>query len=311
MTKKIRFGICIPQFLPIPKMIEQFQFVEALGYDSVWLIDQFYNPLRSNDPLWEAWTLLAAIAAQTTHIRIGTLVTNLIYRNPALVASQALTVDHISNGRLELGLGAGFSPKDHHMTGSEAWEARERISRFQEAVQIVDLMLRNKVTTYEGKYYRVKDAILSPRPIQKPRPPLTLGVTGPVAMKFAAAYADSWNTPDINVIKYSARERISLDQALESCRSQQEVFDEYCVKSGRNPHDIRRSLLVGYVVGIPFTSPSLLDEYLGRYREIGITEFIFYWFPDEYQEILAHRISSLDRQQVEQIATQSIPAWRK
>jgi len=192
MVEKLYFGICIPQILPILQIIEQCKFVEALGYDSVWIADQFYNPLRLGDPMWEAWTLLAAVATQTTHIRLGTLVTNFIYRNPAIVASQALTVDHISNGRLELGFGAGFSPKDHPMTGSEAWEPCERVGRFREAVQIVDLMLRNDVTTFEGQYYYVKDAILSPRPVQRPRPPLTLGVTGPVAMRFAAEYADCW-----------------------------------------------------------------------------------------------------------------------
>jgi alkanesulfonate monooxygenase SsuD/methylene tetrahydromethanopterin reductase-like flavin-dependent oxidoreductase (luciferase family) len=95
----------------------------TLRYDSLWIGDQFYNPLRPNEPMWETWTLLAALAVQTTRIRMGTLVTNFIYRNPALVASQTLTVDHLSSGRLELGLGAGFSPQDHPMTRSEAWES--------------------------------------------------------------------------------------------------------------------------------------------------------------------------------------------
>jgi alkanesulfonate monooxygenase SsuD/methylene tetrahydromethanopterin reductase-like flavin-dependent oxidoreductase (luciferase family) len=311
MAEKLCFGIFIPQILPIPQMIEQCQFVEALGYDSVWIGDQFYNPLRLNDPMWEAWTFLAALATQTARIRLGTLVTNFIYRNPALVASQALTVDHISNGRLELGLGAGFSPKDHPMTGSEAWEPRERVGRFREAVQIVDLMLRNEVTTFDGQYYRVKDAILSPRPIQKPRPPLTLGVTGPVAMKFAAAYADSWNTPDISVAEYSARERISAQQALESCRRRQEAFDDHCVTLGRSPRDIRRSLLVGYAANAPTDSLDAFHEYVGRCREIGINEFIFFWIPDEYREVLANRISGFDRDIVERVATEAIPAWRK
>ena len=120
MDEKIRFGILIPQIVPIPQVIEQCQLVETIGYDSIWLFDQFYNPLRLDDPLWEAWTLLSAVACQTSRIRLGTLVTNFIYRNPALVASQALTIDQLSNGRLELGLGTGFSLKDHLMTGSEA-----------------------------------------------------------------------------------------------------------------------------------------------------------------------------------------------
>lgn len=311
MTEKLRFGICIPQILPIPQMIERCQFIETLGYDSVWISDQFYNPLRLNDPMWEAWTLLAALATQTARIRLGTLVTVFIYRNPALVASQALTVDHISNGRLELGLGAGFSPKDHLMTGSEAWESRERVGRFREAVQIVDLMLCNEVTTFDGQYYRIKNAILSPRPIQKPRPPLTLGVTGPMAMKFAAAYADSWNTPDISAREYSAGKCISAQQALESCRRRQEAFDEYCVTLGRNPRDIKRSLLVGYATNTPTNSLEAFHEYVGCYQEIGINEFIFFWFPDEYREILANRISGFNRNMVERVAIEAIPAWRK
>jgi alkanesulfonate monooxygenase SsuD/methylene tetrahydromethanopterin reductase-like flavin-dependent oxidoreductase (luciferase family) len=236
---------------------------------------------------------------------------NFVYRNPALVASQALTVDHISNGRLELGLGAGFSPQDHLMTGSQAWEPRERIGRFREAVQIVDLMLRNDVTTFDGQYYRVQDAILSPRPIQKPRPPLTLGVTGPAGCKFAAAYADSWNTPDISVAEISGRERISAQQALESCKRRQQAFDEHCVALRRNPRDIRRSLLVGYAANAPTDSLNAFHEYVGRYREIGINEFIFFWIPDEYREVLANRISGFDRNMVERVATEAIPVLCK
>jgi alkanesulfonate monooxygenase SsuD/methylene tetrahydromethanopterin reductase-like flavin-dependent oxidoreductase (luciferase family) len=285
--------------------------VEALGYDSLWIGDQFYNPLRSGEPMWEAWTLLATIAAHTTRIRLGTLVTNFIYRNPALVASQALTVDHISNGRLELGLGAGFSHNDHPMTGSKVWEARERMERFREAVQVVDLMLRNELTTFEGQYYCIKDAILSPRPIQKPRPPLILGVTGPVAMKFAAACADGWNTPDISLAEVGARELVSAQQALESCRKRQETFDMYCSALGRNPREIRRSLLVGYAANAPTDSLDGFHEYIGRYQEIGISEFIFFWIPDGYRELLAGRISGFDRNMVEQVAARAIPVWRK
>jgi alkanesulfonate monooxygenase SsuD/methylene tetrahydromethanopterin reductase-like flavin-dependent oxidoreductase (luciferase family) len=306
-----RFGIFLPQVIPIRQIIEQCKFVEALGYDSVWIGDQFYNPLRLHDPMWEAWTLLAALATQTNRIHLGTLVTVFIYRNPALVASQALTVDHISGGRLELGLGAGFSPEDHRMTGSEAWEPRERLGRFREGVKIIDLMLRNESTTFEGEYYRVKDAMLSPRPIQKPRPPLTLGVSGPSAMKFAAAIADGWNTPDISPAEYSARETLFAKEALEACRKRQEAFDGYCVAAGRDPHDIRRSLLVGYTAGSPTDSLEAFHEYVGRYREIGINEFIFFWIPEEVRDAFANRISGFDRSMVERVASEAIPVWRK
>jgi alkanesulfonate monooxygenase SsuD/methylene tetrahydromethanopterin reductase-like flavin-dependent oxidoreductase (luciferase family) len=311
VAEDLRFGICIPPVLPVPQMIDQCRFVESLGYDSVWMADQFYNPLRPGDPMWEAWTLLAAVAAHTSRIRLGTLVTNFIYRNPALVASQALTVDHLSSGRLELGLGAGFSTMDQTMTGGHAWEPRERVGRFREAVQIVDLMLRNEVTNFCGEYYRVKDAVLSPRPIQKPRPPLTLGVTGPVAMKFAAAFADTWNTPDISPMEYGSGERISSHVALEACRRRQDAFDEYCVTSGRNPRDIRRSLLVGYANDVPNESLDAIHEYVGHRVQIGISEFIFFWIPDEYRDVLANRLSGFDRNMLERVAADGLPAWRK
>jgi len=311
MTHKPLFSILMMQLIPIPQLIEHCHFVEALGYDSLWIGDQFYNPLRSGDPMWEAWTLLAAIATQTSRIRIGTLVTNFIYRNPTLVASQALTVDHLSNGRLELGLGAGFNPKDHSMTGSESWEPGERLGRFREAVQIVDRMLRYELTTFEGQYFRIKDAILCPRPVQKPRPPLTLGVTGSTAMKLAALYADCWNTLDITLAEYSNRERVPLQQALASCRKRQETFDEYCVASRRDPRDVKRSLLVGYAADAPTDSLDAFHEYIGKYNEIGIDEFIFFWIPDEYREVLANRISGFDRHMLERVAHEAIPIWRR
>jgi alkanesulfonate monooxygenase SsuD/methylene tetrahydromethanopterin reductase-like flavin-dependent oxidoreductase (luciferase family) len=311
MAEKLRFGILITQIIPIPQMIEQSQLVEALGYDNLWIGDQFYNPLRANGPMWETWTLLSALATQTTRIRLGTLVTVFIYRNPALVASQALTVDHLSNGRLELGLGAGITPRDHLMTGSEVWEPRERMGRFREAVQIVDSMLRNQVTTFDGQYYRLKEANLSPRPVQKPRPPLTLGVSGSAAMKFAASVADTWNTLDISVAEFGAAERVSAQQAFEACRRRQEAFDGYCVTAGRNPYDIRRSLLVGYAANTPTDSLDAFHEYVGRYQEIGINEFIFFWIPDAYRETLKNRISGFDRAMIERVAVDAIPAWRK
>jgi hypothetical protein len=311
MAEKLRFGIFILQLQPIPDIIKQCQTVEALGYDSLWIGDQFYNPLRSGDPMWEAWTLLSAISTQTSRIRLGTLVTNFIYRNPALVAKQALTVDHISNGRLELGLGAGYDPKEHPMTGSKAWEPRERLERFCEAVQIVDAMLRKKVTSFEGNYYQIKEAILAPRPIQNPRPPLTLGVTGLKAMEFAASIADCWNTLDISLAEYHAKEWILPQQALESCNKRQILFDEYCIAKRRNPKDVRRSMLVGYAADAPVNSVEAFHEYIRRYHEIGITEFIFFWIPDDYRDLLKNHIFGFDKTMIERIAHEAIPFWRK
>jgi alkanesulfonate monooxygenase SsuD/methylene tetrahydromethanopterin reductase-like flavin-dependent oxidoreductase (luciferase family) len=148
-------------------MVENWRLIETLGFDSVWVGDHFVNPHLIGEDWFDGWTLLAALAVQTRTIRIGTLVTNIIYRNPALIAKQALTIDHISHGRLELGIGAtSQGDPSHHMTGVEVWETGERVQRFHEVIEIVDSMLRNEITTYQGCFYSVKEAHMKPSPIQ-------------------------------------------------------------------------------------------------------------------------------------------------
>ena len=143
MTHPLRFGIMVLQNLPYPEMVEHCQHLESLGVDSVWIGDHFVDPYVPAGYWFEAWTLLAALAAVTRRIRLGTLVASITLRNPALLARQAMTIDHISNGRLELGIGAGRAPLDHSMTSIPNWETPERARRFRECVEIVDQMLRN------------------------------------------------------------------------------------------------------------------------------------------------------------------------
>jgi alkanesulfonate monooxygenase SsuD/methylene tetrahydromethanopterin reductase-like flavin-dependent oxidoreductase (luciferase family) len=312
MIKDIRFGIFVPaQFVSFPQAVEHCQLLEALGYDSIWIGDHFQNRVRASDPMFEAWTLLAALAARTNRIRLGTLVTSFIYRNPTLVAKQALTVDHISNGRLELGLGAGERMTDHTMAGVDPWKPHERAARFREAVEIVDYMLRHEITTFEGRYYRVQEAVRGPAPIQQPRPPLTIGGSGSTALKIAAQYADNWNTLDISMAEWRAGAQFTAKEALEVMRSYQERIDEYCVEMRRQPSDLQRSLLVGYRAEAPTDSIDAFYEYVQRYHGIGFTEFIFYWLPDDYRELVAHRIRTFNQDMVERVAAEAIPALRK
>ncbi|GAB4417697.1 MAG: hypothetical protein Kow002_04230 [Anaerolineales bacterium] len=126
---RIRFGIFMPQLYSWSTMVESAQLVETLGFESFWVADQFVNPYAPARPWFECWTLLAGLATQTSKIRLGPLVTHAVYRNPAILAREAMTLDHISNGRLEIGIGAGGSRADYTMTGIPTREKAEQYER--------------------------------------------------------------------------------------------------------------------------------------------------------------------------------------
>ena len=297
MGQNINFGIATLQHLPWEKEVERWQLIENLGFDSVWLADHFVNYMQPNAPWFESWTLLAALASKTSHIRIGTLVSSIPLRNPAILARQALTVDHISDGRLELGLGAGapgsIDPV-YSMIGIEDWAPSERVSRFQETVEIIDKCLRNRVTSYDGQYYQLRDVAMAPPPVQQPRPPITIGAMGPRMLKLAARYADTWNS-------FGDKEwGAPPERIVENTRNRNELLDRYCREIGREPNSLRRSLLTfGADAAIAFRSPKDFEEVVERYQEIGINELIFF-YPHTEKLIPTFR----------EIATQVIPTLR-
>lgn len=304
MTSGLRFGLVIPQLVPWPMMVERFQLAEQLGFDSAWVVDHFVNPVRHDGRWFEGWTMLAALAARTERIRLGALVTSISFRNPAMLAKEALTVDHIAAGRLELGIGAGGQPQDHTMTGSEPWSPGERRRRFQEFVSIVDALLRNAegATTVEGRYYQVREAWMTPGPVQQPRPPLTIGAGGRKMMQIVAAYADTWNT---SATVGTGRQvgGLSQDDAVESLRLRNEMLDAECAAIGRDPSSIRRSLLAGGGAspGDPWQSVEAFHDFVGRYREAGVNEFLFY-YPSRLEMAHGH---------VEHIARDVLPGLRR
>lgn len=256
----LQFGLCTDQNLSWDQTVERWQFFERLGFNSVWDCDHFQQPSRPQGPYFEGWTLLAALAAQTSTIRLGVLVTSNTFRHPALLAKQAVTVDHISNGRLELGLGAGWFVPEHENFGIPFPEPAELVGRFREAVQIVDLLLRQDVTTFEGNYYQVKEAPFRPAPVQKPRPPLTLGAHRSKMLRVVAEFADRWNSHG----------------TVDELRERNAILDDHCATIGRNPSEIIRSLYgwAALMPADPWASTDAFQEVVGRYREVGINEFI-------------------------------------
>jgi len=294
MNHELRFGFLTVQNAPWPTMIDRWRYLEGLGFDSVWLADHFVNPNEPKQPWFEGWTLLAALAAQTTRIRVGTLTTNNSLRHPALLARQALTVDHISAGRLEVGIGAGGAPYDHTMLGGEVWKPPERVRRFDEAVLLLDLLLRNPETTYEGHYYQVREALMYPGPAQHPRPPLTVCAHGPSTLRTAARYADTWNMSGTLGLGRRAGIMRSAEGMLAEVRQRSRRLDAYAIRYGRDPTSIRRSFVfvARTTTEQPWASTDAFQDFVGRYRQVGISEFIFHWPRDGVTAGIEHVAST-------------------
>jgi F420-dependent oxidoreductase-like protein len=275
--RALRFGIVRNQNLPWEAMLRHYRTFEALGFDSVWHADHYQRPSLPEAPFLEGWTLLAALAALTERVRLGILVTSNTFRHPSLVAKMAATVDHVSGGRLELGLGTGWYEPEHARFGVPFPEPGELVGRFEEAVTVIDRLLTNDVTTFEGRYYRVREAPFRPPPSQRPRPPLTLGAHGPRMLGIVARYADRWNS-------YGTVEEI---------RERNGRLDEACAAIGRDPRAISRSLY-GWTLKLgadPWESTDAFAEIVGRYREVGIDEFLME-APHEEQFGVTERVAA-------------------
>lgn len=257
----LRFGVMTLQSIPWPVLAERWSVLDASTFDSAWVGDHLTLSRFPDSPLLEGWTALPALAILTHRIRLGTMVTSIAYRNPVLLAKQAATLDQISDGRLEFGIGAGGNPRDHAISGVPNWNAGERVARFREFIEIVDRLLTSASPSgqtagkmeegdtpgYEGRYYRTQADRLAPQPVQRPRPPLTLAAFGPVTIKLAAQYADSWNP-------YVMRPS-SPEDALRLTRDRIGMLEDACATIGRDPSTIVRSLLCWpFMPESPFTS---------------------------------------------------------
>jgi F420-dependent oxidoreductase-like protein len=199
-------------------------------FESVWNWDHFY-PLTGDltGANFEGWTMLAAMAQATRRIRIGCQVTGMIYRHPAVLANMAATVDIISGGRLELGLGAGWNQMECDAYGIELPPLRERFDRFDEGVEAIVLLLSQTVTTYPGRYVRLTDARCEPKPVQRPHPPITIGGSGPKrTLRAAARWAQQWNM----IVRGDISEWVAA----------KEVLAGHCATFGRDVSEITCSV---------------------------------------------------------------------
>jgi F420-dependent oxidoreductase-like protein len=194
-------------------------------FESGWTFDHFY-PIFSDStgPCLEGWTTLTALAQATTRLRLGTLVTGIHYRHPAVLANMASTLDIISQGRLELGLGAGWNEEESGAYGIELGTPSERSDRFEEACEVIVGLFTQETTTFEGQYYQLRDARNEPKPVQRPHPPICIGGSGEKrTLRTAARFAQHWNF---------------VGGTPEEFAHKRDVLHQHCADLGRDPSEI-------------------------------------------------------------------------
>ena len=290
----LRFCAYQYQHLPLDELRQRWRDAERLGFDVLWTCDTVVEPDHNRHTMFDGPTTLAMMAVETTSIRVGTLVTSLYFRQPVTLTKAAMTVDHLSEGRLEIALGVGDPSAGAKAAGVD-WPTAERVARFREFVELIDRLLTQDVTSYDGKFYRCDHAETVPLPIQRPRPPLTIAAHGPKMLRIAAQHADGWSS-------WGGYEVETEDDFHSVTAARSRRFDDLCVAVGRDPTAIRHSV-VCFPPLTPWESIEYFRDMVGRFRAIGIDEFVLYW-PQTWRE------APHERQVFEEIALSVMPEMR-
>ena len=258
MTHPLRFGLkASGQWISIEELRNIWKIADEAGFDHLWDFDHLatIGPNGPDGPIYEGWALQAAMAEATKRVRIGCMVTANTYRHPIVLAKLAITVDHLSAGRLEFGIGAAWAEIEHQMYGIEGLD--HRVGRLSESLQIIKSLFTQDRTNFDGRYYKYKDAIANPKPIQKPHPPIWIGASGESTLRLVARHADVWN--------------ISGGDAA-SVKEVSGKFEEACAAVGRDPSQIRRSIQFQW----DGQDRAQVLEQSGTFFELGVTEQVIY-----------------------------------
>ena len=269
----MRLGLDISQHqLTWNEIADRARLAEVAGFDGVWVFDHF-KPLYGNPkgPCLEGWTLLAALAAATQRVRLGVLVTGITYRHPSILAAEAVTVDHVSNGRLELGLGAAWYEGEHEELGIPFPRIRERAERLEEGVQVMRALMTKDSAGFKGRHYQLEEATYRPRPVQKPHPPIWIGAEGEQLMlPIVGRQADFWHAFG----------------SPASLARKSRIVDDHAAKAGRDPASIGRSASLS--ISEPWTEVRHRAESL---RRAGFSYLVVSW-PSEGRRRLEQFIES-------------------
>jgi F420-dependent oxidoreductase-like protein len=257
----MRFAIkTAPQHTTWADMLDVWRAADDIDiYESAWTFDHF-EPIFSDrtGPCLEGWLTLSALAQATRRLRVGVLVTGMPYRHPSVLANMAATLDVISDGRLELGLGAGWNQDEASALGLDLLPLKERFDRFEEGVQVVKALLTEEVADFDGTYFQLRQARCEPKPVQRPNPPIVIGGTGPRrTLPAVARYADNWN---------------HAGATREDWRRTLEVFHLLCAVLGRDPATITTSTHVR----VGWDDPSAAAAECARWADAGLDLAILY-----------------------------------
>lgn len=239
----MRFGIkTAPQHCTWQEMLDVWTLADqAEVFESAWNFDHFYPLVGDTDgPCMEAWVTLSALAQATSRIRIGCMVNGIHYRHPAVVANMAASLDIISNGRLDLGLGAGWHQDESAAYGIDLGTLTERFDRFDEGVEIIDGLLTQERTSFEGRYFTVQDALCEPKPVQNPRPPIVIGGGGERrTLRTVARFAQHWNLPFADAATFAQKREVLLGHCEAVGRDATEITCsvQIAFKAGQDPRE--------------------------------------------------------------------------
>jgi len=257
----IRFGLQVAQQqTTIEELKEVWKEAEALGFDSLWTNDHLLASVGPAEaPELEAWTLLAAMATVTSRVKIGAMVTSNTFRHPVVLAKMATTVDQLSNGRLILGIGAGWFEKEHQVYGVTFPSVKDRTDQLAEALEVITkLWSANSTVSFTGRYYTLADAPFMPKPVQQPHPPILIGGVGEKKiLPLVAKYAQMWNIPSL-----------PPDQVAEKGK----ILEKACQKIGRNCNEIERSYLTPLYVKGDVSEVQTLLERVAALRKVSVDE---------------------------------------
>jgi F420-dependent oxidoreductase-like protein len=313
----IRFGLQVAQQqTTIEELKEVWKEAEALGFDTLWTNDHLLASVGPPEaPELEAWTLLAAMSASTSKVKIGTMVSSNTFRHPVVLAKMAATIDHLSNGRLIFGIGAGWFEKEHQVYGITFPSVKDRTDQLAEALEVITkLWNATPTTSFKGKYYTLSDAPFMPKPVQRPHPPIMIGGVGEKKiLPLVARYAQMWNIPSLPPEQVAEKGKI-LEKACQKVkRNCAEIERSYLtplyIKGNAaevqillervaelrkvSVDEVRRSVLAG--------DPAAIKQQMQAYIDAGVTHFI----------INLRRPGLYDREGVRLFAKEVMPAFRK